>query len=163
MVQRIIKEEDGYTLIEILIAILVVSIILSVASTVFVFANQQLKRWSDNMEFYTSLHSAKTQFYRDMMRGERITFTDSTVVIQREQNRTRTYSWKDGKMTLNGNQLANKNIDSLYIIPSMHNGSSQDSMQIISWQMIQKAGKNTWSHSQQMTVRKPIYWESLRN
>jgi len=29
--------------------------------------------------------------------------------------------------------------------------------------MIQKAGKNTWSHSQQMTVRKPIYWESLRN
>ncbi|MFA5669461.1 MAG: type II secretion system protein [Balneolaceae bacterium] len=163
MVQRIIKEEDGYTLIEILIAILVVSIILSVASTVFVFANQQLKRWSDNMEFYTSVHIAKSQFYRDMMRGEQIMFTDSSVVIQNEFNRTRTYSWKGGKMTLNGNQLANKNIDSLYIIPSMLSRSSQDSMQIISWQMIQKAENSTWSHSQQMYIRKPIYWESLRD
>ena len=163
MVQRIIKEEDGYTLIEILIAILVVSIILSVASTVFVFANQQLKRWSDNMEFYTSVHIAKSQFYRDMMRGEQIMFTDSSVVIQSEFNRTRTYSWKGGKMTLNGSQLANKNIDSLYIIPSMYSGSSQDSMQFISWQMIQKAGNSTWSHSQQMYIRKPIYWESLRD
>lgn len=36
MVQRLIKEEDGYTLVEVLVAITIISIVLGIASTVFV-------------------------------------------------------------------------------------------------------------------------------
>lgn len=162
MVQRIIKEEDGYTLIEILIAITIVSIVLGTASTVFVFASSQLTKWSENTEFYNNAQIVHSQLYRDVINAPEFVFTDSSLVIQRDQHNQRVYNWRNGSMVLNEKDLSRAFMDSLFIKTSENMITSDGEKKLISWSVIQKSKSTRFKVKQVVSVRNPIYWTPLR-
>lgn len=162
MVQQIIREEDGYTLIEILIAITIVSIVLGIASTVFVFASGQLNKWSSNMEFYNNAQIIHSQVYQDMLNAPEFVFTDTTLIIQKDQGVQRVYDWGNGRMVLNNQDLILEGMDSLIIQPNEKMINSNQEKKLISWSVIQKSKGTRFEVEQVVNVRNPVYWKPLR-
>ena len=162
MVQKIGKEEDGYTLVEVLVAITIVSIVLGIASTVFVFANRQLSHWSSDVAYYNDLHIAQSQIYKDVMRADEVVFSDSTLVVQMGE-RERRYNWVDGRLHLNGNDLSDSEIeiDSMYIRLSNDDQQVESSSRKKSWKVVQVSSRRKIEISQIVQARNPVYWKPL--
>lgn len=155
MVQRL-NEESGYTLVEILVAITIVSIVLGVASTVFLFANRQLTKWSKSIDYYSTTQIVSSQIYKDMMIGQEITFTDSTLAITTGASEI-TYDWSDGSLDRNGTEFIETKGDSLYII------QQQSENDIIGWKVIHKTGDEEFTLDQLISIRNPVYWKTMGN
>ncbi|XWN37320.1 MAG: prepilin-type N-terminal cleavage/methylation domain-containing protein [Balneola sp.] len=162
MVQRLIKEEDGYTLVEVLVAITIISIVLGIASTVFVFANRQLSQWSSDVAYYNNLHIAQSQIYKDIMRANETVFTDSSLIVQVGE-RERRYNWVDGILSLNGEDLSdNENeIDSMYIQPDNVGQQVESSSRKMNWKVVQVSSRRKIEISQIVQARNPVYWEPV--
>lgn len=162
MVQRLIKEEDGYTLVEVLVAITIISIVLGIASTGFVFANGQLSRWSSDVAYYNNLHIAQSQIYKDVMRAEEVVFSDSSLVVQ-IGSRQRHYNWVDGILSLNGEDLSdNENeIDSMYIQPDNVGHQVESPSRKMNWKVVQVSSRRKIEISQIVQTRNPVYWEPV--
>lgn len=159
MVQRIIKNERGYTIVEALIAVTVVSVILGIAFSIFVFANNQLNRWSSNLEFYNTLHLAQNQVYNDLLRAKEFAFSDTTLVILGNSSSSKIYSWKEGTLTRNKIPVNPSLIDSTLI---GQNEPLNSEYQFVQWQLFQKSEKNEITLNQIMYVRRPVLWTSMR-
>jgi|TARA_R110001599_G_scaffold150929_3_gene335317 prepilin-type N-terminal cleavage/methylation domain-containing protein len=162
MVQRIGKEEDGYTLVEVLVAITIISIVLGIASTVFVFANGQLSRWSSDVAYYNNLHIAQSQIYKDVMRADEVVFTDSSLVVQMGEREKR-YNWVDGRVHLNGIDLSDSEneIDSMYIRLSNVDQQVESSSRKMSWKVVQVSSSRKIEISQIVQARNPLYWKPV--
>lgn len=162
MVQRVIKEEDGYTLVEVLVAITIISIVLGIASTVFVFANRQLTQWSSDVAYYNNLHIAQSQIYKDVLRADEVVFTGSSLVVQMDE-RERRYNWVDGRLHLNGKDLSDSEneIDSMYILQSNGNQQVESTSRKISWKVVQVSRKRKIEISQIVQPRNPVYWKPM--
>ncbi len=154
MVQRL-KEEDGYTIVEMLIAITIVSIVLGVASTVFVFASSRLNRWSESSEFYSTTQIVQSQIYKDVLKAEVVTVTDSTMILVRD-GKEKVYNWNDGALKKNQTHFVKETTDSLYLIP----GHSKEG--IIEWELIHKTEERELMIKQILSARRPIYWKPIR-
>ena len=162
MVQRLIKEEDGYTLVEVLVAITIISIVLGIASTVFVFANKQLSQWSSDVAYYNNLHIAQSQIYKDVMGADEVVFTDSSLVVQMG-GKERHYNWVNGILSLNGEDLSqNANeVDSVYIQPDTVVQQVESSSRKMSWKVVQVSSRRKIEISQVVQARNPVYWEPV--
>lgn len=162
MVQKLIKEEDGYTLVEVLVAITIISIVLGIASTVFVFSNGQLSRWSSDVAYYNNLHIAQSQIYRDVMRADEVVFTDSSLVIQMGE-RVRRYNWADGRLKLNSKDLSDSEneIDSMYIRPHNVDQQVESLPRKKSWKVVQVSSRRKIEISQIVQARNPVYWKPM--
>lgn len=162
MVQRLIKEEDGYTLVEVLVAITIISIVLGIASTVFVFANRQLSQWSSDVAYYNNLHIAQSQIYKDIMRANETVFTDSSLIVQVGE-RERLYNWADGTISLNGEDFSyiRNEADSMYIQPDNVGQQVESSSRKMSWKVVKVSSRRKIEISQIVQARNPVYWEPV--
>ena len=163
MVQRLIKEEDGYTLVEVLVAITIISIVLGIASTAFVFANKQLSQWSSDVAYYNNLHIAQSQIYKDVMRADEVVFSDSSLVVKIGE-RERHYNWVDGRLHLNGNDLSDSEneIDSMYIQQRNDDQLVESLSTKMSWNVVQVSKRRTLAITQTVSTRNPVYWKPLK-
>lgn len=159
MVQRLIKNEKGYTIVEALIAVTVVSIILGIAFSIFVFANNQLNQWSSNLEFYSSLHLTQNQVYNDVLRAREFTFSDTTLIVLGNSSRPDVYNWREGRLTRNQILVNSSLIDSTLIVQKQPVNSEY---QVVEWQLFQKSKKNEITLDQIVHVRRPVMWTSMR-
>ncbi len=162
MVQKLIKEEDGYTLVEVLVAITIISIVLGIASTVFVFANQQLSRWSSDVAYYNNLHIAQSQIYKDVMKADEVVFMDSSMVVQIGE-REKHYNWVDGRLHLNGKDLSDSEneVDSMYIRPHNVDRQVESLPRKKSWKVVQVSSRRKIEISQIVQARNPVYWKPV--
>ncbi|MEQ9263607.1 MAG: prepilin-type N-terminal cleavage/methylation domain-containing protein [Balneolaceae bacterium] len=159
MVQRGLKNEDGYTVVELLVALTIVSIIMGIAGSTFVFISRQMNRWSTNLEFYNNFHVAETKIYNDMIRSESFIQTDSSVTITKPNKDIIEYRWKDEILTVNGNRLSDPAIDSLTFEMSGTTGQ----VQVVEWSLHQKEGNRAISSQFVLHSRKPSLWTPMRS
>ncbi len=162
MVQRLIKEEDGYTLVEVLVAITIISIVLGIASTVFVFANEQLSRWSSDVTYYNNLYIAQSQIYKDVMRADEVVLSDSSLVVQMGEGE-RQYNWVKGILSLNGEDLSQNGneVDSVYIKPDNVDQQVESLSRKMSWKVVQVSSRRKIEIFQIVQARNPVYWEPV--
>ncbi len=159
MVQRLIKNEKGYTIVEALIAVTVVSVILGIAFSIFVFANNQLNQWSSNLEFYNNLHLTQNQVYNDVLRARELAFTDTTLIVLDNSSEPEVYNWREGRLVRNQILVNPSSIDSTLIIPKKPVSSEY---QVAEWQLFQKSKKNEITLDQVIHIRRPVMWTSMR-
>lgn len=160
MVQRVTKEEKGYTIVEILIALTLVSVILGVTSSIFIFANRQLNNWSSKLEFFNTAHISQNQLYNDMFKARDIVFTDTSLVLSDGNTTYAVYNWTEGKLSKNGTYLNSIDKDSLFIFEKQ---PLYENEQLMGWQIKQISGKSEITIDQILHTRKPILWTSLED
>lgn len=155
--RELIKNEDGYTISELLVALTLVSIVLALASSVFLFVNKQMNAWQTNMAFYTNYHIVQNNVYNEVLNAEYITRTDTSLSVTKVNNEVEFYNWKDGIIQINGANLAISEVDSLII----QEASQVLIPEVYSWSVFQRKEEKTLTQDFVIHLRKPILWEPL--
>lgn len=102
MVRQLIQNEEGYTLVEVLVALAIFTAVVSLVSLVFIFISGRMNAWDDQTSFYNDFQIINNKLHNDLFRANSIAYTDSTLSIGFEDNKNRSYSWKHGKLRING-------------------------------------------------------------
>jgi len=158
MVLRELKKEDGYTVAELLIALTIVSIVLALASSVFIFVSQQMNTWKANMYFYNTYQVAQNKLFNDILSAESMSSTDTSLTITNRLGSTDRYSWGSGQTLLNENKLSISEVDSLIL--QLNNDPL--SPKLYQWSMRQRVGNKVLDQTFVLHLRKPILWEPLQ-
>jgi prepilin-type N-terminal cleavage/methylation domain-containing protein len=121
-----IKDEDGFTIIEILIAMMIFTLILSMVGSVFVFSTKQMIKWRQSVQTLSDIHIASEIMYKDILTASTIVVTDSLIKITANGNKEQQY--QEIKHHIKRNELLiADNADSHYV----NSFSISDSINII--------------------------------
>jgi len=82
MEQEPINNEAGYTVVEILVALSLLSVISAIVGSVFVFTSQQLGNWRESVNQVNEIHITTERMYKDILLSDYIETTDTTILIQ---------------------------------------------------------------------------------
>ncbi len=159
MVLKQLKREEGYTIVEILVSITIVSIVLGIAGSVFFFINQQMVQWRLNTEFYSNYAAIEHRVYEDVLSATNINVQDSVVVLNGGLETQRTYWIGSSPLLLNGSPTEIYPMDSLVIdfIPS-----TALSNQVTAWELEQVKGRRELSQQYMLSPRKPVLWNPIK-
>lgn len=81
MVPRKINSEAGYTVIEVLVAVTIISVLMAIVGTVFIFAYTHVNRWQTNLSLNSEKELIIQRLYQDIQDAQSIVNTDSGFVI----------------------------------------------------------------------------------
>lgn len=114
MVQQIIDNEDGYTVIEILVALTLLTIISTIVGSVFIFTARQINNWRESVNTINESQITTERLYRDALLSNYISNADSNLAFKFSDGRTTQYSNLNHALTRNGISISD-HWDSLYI------------------------------------------------
>ncbi|MCR9133490.1 MAG: prepilin-type N-terminal cleavage/methylation domain-containing protein [bacterium] len=114
MVQQIIDNEDGYTVVEILVALTLLTIISTIVGSVFIFTARQMNNWRESVNTINESQITTERLYRDALLSNYISKADSNLVFKFSDGRTTQYSNLNHALTRNGIPISDHG-DSLYI------------------------------------------------
>lgn len=153
MVYKKLKEQDGYTLVEVLIALVILSVITSLVLMSFVFVNNRMADWKDQISFYNQFMISNNQIYNDLINTDYVSHSDTTLSLILAQ-RQRNYSWSNGKLKLNHNFLGDAT-DSTWITVQE---TKTDTRHVISYWITYRRGGRVISDSAMIQIREAIEW-----
>lgn len=159
MVRRLIHKEEGYTLVEILVTLAILSVVLSLVSISFIFVSGRMAAWDNQISFYNNFHIVNDQLYNDLFRAESMAHTDTTLTIDLSSDKNRTYSWTKGALKINS-QLFLADRDSVWISIREQEMEGED-FNTISYHLLLKNAGRMMEDSAVIRIRKPIKWEPL--
>ena len=157
MVFKELKKEDGYTIAELLIALTIISIVLALASSVFVFVSKQMNTWISNMEFYNNYQVVQNKLFNDLLTAESITSSDTSITINGIVDQSNMISWGTEKMYMNGSPLSISEVDSISV--QINNDLLEPKM--YQWSIKQRTGSKEMEQNFLLHLRKPILWEPI--
>lgn len=158
MVFKELKKEDGYTIVEILIALSIISIVLALVSSVFVFVNQQMIDWKADLDFYNNYHIVQNKVFNDILTTNQIMVNDTSLVLINGTAQEKKYTWSKGTLKYNSNVFLVSDIDSLVL-----NIEPSEEVKIMErWTLLQKEGGKEFEQDFVLSVRKPQIWTPLR-
>jgi len=154
LVQQIIDNEDGYTVVEILVALTLLTIISAIVGSVFIFTARQMNNWRESVNSINEVHIVTERLYRDALRSNQIQATDTNLVFNHPGNRSIQYSNLNHNLIRNRIQLSDQG-DSLYF--KVINISEE--MSRFGFQHVIDDASNT--HSVVVANRQPKLWEAV--
>lgn len=154
-----LHNEDGFTIIELMVSLTIVSIVLGLASTVFLFLNTQLVNWQANLQFYNNFQVVQTKIYRDILGAESMVLTDTSVVLRDLDFTENYYVWPEGILQINKKKIVDRNVDTLTL--SIKELSEKD--KTISWSIFLKNEHRLFKQNYILSTRKPIRWTPIGN
>ena len=157
MVQRGLIEEDGYTVVEILVALTIVSIILGIVGTVFIFVSVQIHKWDKSVEFYNEFHVIQQQLTHDFIKAEEVIVTDSLLIITHESDKIVTYTLNDAKLKRKGKFISNS--DTLLLLMN----TNVDREHVWTWRLLQASDRKREVSDFILSSRKPVMWKPLKD
>ena len=159
MVPRINHNEEGYTLVEILVALAIMSVVLSLVSVTLIFVSGRMVAWDNQISFYNNFHIVNDQLYNDLFRAESMTHTDTTLSIELSNNKIRNYAWMKGTLKVNSKPfLADQ--DSVWISIS-ENETLKKGTKTITYHLLLKNEGRSMKDSTVIQLRKPLNWEPI--
>ena len=158
MVLRGLTNEDGYTMVEMLVAITIVSIVIAMVGSVFIFVSRQMKKWDENTRFYNEYHLVQNQVFWDVLRAEEIVVTDSNLVLGNGEDSYDEYSLDNSPLKRNGLELTQE-------VESMTLGIEDDfrTSDLKKWSLTQKGIRREIAAEFYVNSRKPALWKSLND
>lgn len=159
MVQRELTKEDGFTVAELLITLTIVSIVVGITGSVFVFVGGQMGRWRSNTGFYNNYSIVQERVYKDVLRAESFIPTDSSLTIQDSQGGSKVYQWgSSGIMVLNQHtKLTAHEAGSL----TLEWNSNIEEPKLAQWSINQQLRTKKFSSDFILAIRKPDQWIPL--
>ena len=118
------RSEDGFTIQEILVAIIVGSILVSMCLSVFLFSSKLLFRWQRNVEVREAADRILQTIAMDVQTARSVMIAgDSSMVLERDGGRNITYRFDGGVWRNDVRLVSNGKIASLVSIsrPSRDN------------------------------------------
>lgn len=157
MVRELTHSEDGYTLIEILVALAIFSVVMGLVSVTFVFVSGRMTDWNEQISFYNDFEILNDQLYNDLFRAKAISYTDSTVFVEFEEKQNRNSSWTNGILRIDKEVLFLPQ-DSVYVkISEM----IEDEQNVAKYVLFFRRDSRSITDSATIKVRKPVLWERL--
>lgn len=157
MVREIAHNENGYTLVEVLVALAILSVVLSLVSAAFLFAGGRMSAWSDQISFYNNVQIVNDRLYNDLFSAASITYTDTTLTVTFEHSKQREYGWKGGTLTINKEPFLSPQ-DSVWIYLEEKVEGGQH---IIEYVLLVQNETRAMRDSALIYVRKPTLWEPV--
>ncbi len=158
MVFKELKNEDGYTVAELLIALTIVSIVLALASSVFIFVNRQMNTWKVNTDFYNNYQLVQNKLYNDILKSESIISSDTSIMVTDISEKNDKYNWRNGIILLNSKELSITKVDSLMV--QVNNDPLAPG--IYRWSVRQRKEAKIMDQNFILHLRKPVLWEPIR-
>jgi prepilin-type N-terminal cleavage/methylation domain-containing protein len=159
MVSQIDPNEEGYTLVEILVALAIMSVVLSLVSVTFIFISGRMAAWDNQISFYNNFHIVNDQLYNDLFMAKSVVHTDTTLSIELSDNRIRNYTWTKGNLKVNSQPfLADR--DSVWIRISEYE-TTVKGIKTITYHLLLKNEGRSMKDSTVIQLRKPLNWEPI--
>ncbi|RNC79885.1 MAG: type II secretion system protein [Balneola sp.] len=159
MVLKHLKKEDGFTIVEILVSITIVSIVLGIAGSVFFFINKQMIGWRANTEFYSSYSAIENRVFEDVLSATNVEVQDTLIVLNTGLETQRTYHNRRSPLLMNGANVEIYPMDTLFV---NFQPSVILSEQLISWQLVQSKDRRSLTQDYMLSSRKPVLWKPLK-
>lgn len=158
MVYRGLKEQDGYTIVEILISLAIVTVIISLVSVSFIFISKRMIEWRNQISFYNQFMISNNQIYNDLINADYVSYSDSTLSLLLGQKQ-REYSWTNGKLKLN-NDFLGEVADSTWLTVQE---IKTDAIHTLNYWITYKRNGRVISDSAIIQVREPIEWSPVND
>ena len=159
MVLRDLKNEGGYTIVEVLVSITIVSIVLGIAGSVFFFINQQMIQWRSNTEFYSNYAAIEQRVFEDMLSAINVDVQDTAVVLNGGLQSQKTYSIRSSPLLVNGLNTEIYPMDSLVVSFEPLNAFTN---QVLVWRFDQVKDRRKLSQQYMLSSRKPVLWNPIK-
>lgn len=155
MVQRALENEDGYTIVEILVAITIVSIVMGIVGSVFIFVSRQMNRWQGNTRFYNEYEIIQNRVFYDVLSAESVNTSDSTLVLKSKTKYTE-YLISPNQLVRNGEKVSVV-ADTVFLKVADDLSFSFSK----AWELEYVAGSKKIHQEFILHSRKPMLWEPL--
>ena len=163
---RAASNEDGFTVVEFIIVLLLASILFGAASSIYLFANKWVIRWQSDISLENSAHLMLTALSKDLRRASDLVITsDSSWVLHSEAGKMTQYVLSDSLVLRNGIKLHREDQkvsaflihqDSLMLPATVDLKSDQHKMVDVSFQIIHASRKLNIQSS--VMMRQPNAW-----
>tara|TARA_R100000908_G_scaffold45503_2_gene21694 strand:- start:10097 stop:10570 length:474 start_codon:yes stop_codon:yes gene_type:complete len=149
--------EEGFTLVEVLMAMAILAIVISLVSVSFVFVSGRMSAWNEQISFYNDFQILSDQLHNDLFRAEAISYTDSTLLVNFEEKQNRGYSWNNGNLKINNSSIfLPQDSVNISIMERV-----EDEQNVVNYTLFFRREARSMVDSATIKIRKPILWESV--
>jgi type II secretory pathway pseudopilin PulG len=114
LVPQLIHNEEGYTVVEVLVALTLITIISTVVGSVLLFTSGQMSKWRISVNSTNDIHIATERVYQDFLQSKEFNVSDSSLMLNHPSRGLLIYSEISDQVMRNEIQLSDYS-DSLLI------------------------------------------------
>lgn len=154
MGRQVIHNEDGYTVVEVLIALTLLTIITTVVGSVFIFTARQMNNWRDSVQTINDTHIITERLYNDALLSNQTTLSESLLNFYIPFKQFVSYSDLNVVLSRNEIQLSS-HADSLYI------GEVVIEDEFSQFEIVFVLDGKQFTHQVSVANRQPKLWEAM--
>lgn len=151
------KGEEGFTLIEILVALSIFTTVLSFVGLTFVFVSGQASRWRQKTERTNQIHLTNEWLYRKVKESNSVLISDTTYTFLSHTDTLATLNVAEGSLFLNGSIPLAPALDSVFVTPCEPDTDIRAVCLIVTY----NEQDRHWKYRIMSAKRKPEYWSPL--
>lgn len=151
MEQKLNIHEEGYTVVEILVSVMIFTVVITIIGSLFIFSSKQMNSWRQSVNMLNEIHISSEILFKDLITAQTIYQTDSTLIIIENDERKLIYTDMKDVLRRNG-ILISDYADSHYVSGIV----ISDSVNVVSTHF--KYGKKLRKKELVVTNRQPTLW-----
>lgn len=168
-----IISEDGFSLVEMLVAMTITTILIGFAFGIYLFGQRLFLQWQDQLFLQNELHTLSHSISEELFRADRIINLESQKLILLKEGKKKKYEVQNDSLLMNGKNILNQssmlvafkfssqNKDDKPINES--NSKSIGKITFIKFKLALTDGRDTLQIKRSLNLRKPSNWKTLRN
>lgn len=154
MEQKLNAHEEGYTIVEILVSIMMFTIVVTIMGSLFIFSSKQMNNWKQSVNTMNEIHISSEILFNDLITAQTMYQTDSTLIINENDKRKLIYTDMKSVLRRNGMRITDY-ADSHYVSGVV----IDDSISVISTYF--KYDKQLIKNDLVVSNRQPTLWGTL--
>ena len=151
MEQKLNAHEEGYTIVEILVSIMIFTVVVTIIGSLFIFSSKQMNNWRQSVNTMNEIHISSEILFKDLITAQTMYQTDSTLIINENDKRELIYTDMKNVLRRNGMRITDY-ADSHYVSGVVIN----DSISVISTYF--KYDKHLIKNELVVSNRQPTLW-----
>ncbi len=114
MEQKLNANEEGYTIVEILVSIMIFTVVVTIIGSLFIFSSKQMNNWRQSVNTMNEIHISSEILFKDLITAQTMYQTDSTLIINENDKRELIYTDMKNVLRRNGMRITDY-ADSHYV------------------------------------------------
>ena len=114
MEQKLNAHEEGYTIVEILVSIMIFTVVVTIIGSLFIFSSKQMNNWRQSVNTMNEIHISSEILFKDLITAQTMYQTDSTLIINENDKRELIYTDMKNVLRRNGMRITDY-ADSHYV------------------------------------------------
>ena len=167
-------QEEGFSLVEILLAIVISTIMIGLAFGIYLFGQRYFLSWQNEIRFHNELHTIAQGIAEEIYSADRIlSIGQHEIVVQKNDGREQQYTSGKGSLFKNEKSLLHPSfiLTSFELKTNRKNGrhykpaspKNISEITLIEFTIEITDGKDTLGTMRSINLRKPSNWNSFNN